>query len=118
MNKKLFQNKFLINIQSENKSNYDIIKEIVYDICNNIINIKNNNKKISWKNEIIESIEYTYDSEEYDRKMNKIDLNLFHIPKNIRVLGDFEFIYGRYYLVNDDKQTDSDNNKVKMNIYL
>ena len=50
--------------------------------------------------------------------MNKIDLNLFHIPKNIRVLGDFEFIYGRYYLVNDDKQTDSDNNKVKMNIYL
>jgi hypothetical protein len=115
MNKKLFQNKVLeINKKIKNKSNYDIIKEIVYDICN----IKNNNKKISWKNEIIDCIEYTYDSEEYDRKMNKIDLNLFYIPKNIRVLGDFEFIYRRYYLVNDDKQKESDNSKFKINFYL
>jgi hypothetical protein len=100
---------FLIKKRKENKSDDDIVRGVVYDLCNQVIRNNNLNKKVLWNKQIVISTAYTYNKEEYDRKMNPIDFRLFSIPKNIRILGDFEFAYGKYFLI----KSENDNSNIQ-----
>lgn len=110
MNMKINQLRlFLIKKRKENKSDDDIVRGVVYDLCNQVIRNNNLNKKVLWNKQIVISTAYTYNKEEYDRKMNPIDFRLFSIPKNIRILGDFEFAYGKYFLI----KSENDNSNIQ-----
>jgi hypothetical protein len=121
MNTQIVKNKLLsIKYRHENKTDYEIVKEKLYDICDQVIRNHNKDKKISWKSQLIQSIAYTHNPEDYNRKMVPIDRRLFTIPKEIRVLGDFEFAYGHYFLVNNENKNDKNkpNSVFKMNMSL
>lgn len=107
------QKLLLIQHKRINKSDFEIVKEKLYNICDQVIRNHNKDKKISWEKELIADTSYTHNPEDYDRKTVPIDFRLFFIPKEIRILGDFEFAYGHYFLINN-------NNKPiqKMNMYL
>jgi hypothetical protein len=118
MNIKLTQQKLLfIKYRRENKSDYDIVKEVVYKLCNEVIKKHNNNKKLLWDDKLIASTAYTFNSNEYDRKTVPMDFRLFSIPKEVRILGDFEFVYGRYFLINNENKNNPEFN-YKLNMYL
>jgi hypothetical protein len=121
MNALIIKNKLLlVKHRHENKTDYEIVKEKLYDLCELVIRNHNKDKKISWNSQLIQAIAYTHNSEYYDRKMVTIDRRLFTIPKEIRVLGDFEFAYGHYFLINNENKNDKNkpNSFFRMNISL
>jgi hypothetical protein len=66
------------------------IKCLLFDMCRYVNRLNDPNPKhITW---CINNnpVEYTYSSDEYDRRMNPIDHRLFYVAKIIRSLGDFE----------------------------
>ena len=66
----------------------DVIKSLVEFICDKAIQI---NRNVQWTPEHLFNIEYTYSSDEYDRKKVNIDRRLLRLPKEIRSDGHMDY---------------------------
>jgi len=105
------------------KTDNQIIKELLYDMCRYIERITNP-KKLIWSAEP-NMVAYTYSANEYNRKMNPIDYRLFRVPKELRNLGDFENYTGGYLALvqpaninNTTQVKPKSQSPIQMNIYL
>ena len=80
---------FVYDSSLYSKNEKDIIKSVVSYICNEAI--KNANRNVHWKSNELEKVQYTYSSDEYDRKMVCIDKRLLSLPKHIRADGNMDY---------------------------